>query len=249
MKKILILLLLVPLLVNGRSISIALSADTVCQDSCVTFINNTVGAIDSIRWAINGVPFLNPHNDTISVCFPSPGVYIVTLFVYDSARIDSTSNVITIKQMPHPKLIDTSVCGLMVADIYQRYRWYSTPFYFTGDTNYYILETATIAGTFVIVDSNGCPGISSHIERCGDGIFSLQTKNQFTNIFPNPVSSTLTITSPKPISQLTITNLLGQIVFSRNSQNEEVHIDVSELPKGMYFINIDGLEVRRFVKY
>jgi len=66
--------------------------------------------------------------------------------------------------------------------------------------------------------------------------------------YPNPATSTLTITSTTPISQITITNLLGQVVFRKNSQNEEVQIDVSEFPGGMYFVNIDGLEVRKFLK-
>lgn len=68
------------------------------------------------------------------------------------------------------------------------------------------------------------------------------------NIFPNPTSSSLTITSPNIISSLAISNLFGETIYSQQYKSEHAQIDVANLPPGVYFIRINGSEVRRFIK-
>lgn len=67
-------------------------------------------------------------------------------------------------------------------------------------------------------------------------------------IFPNPMSTQLTVIVPNNVDQLTIANFLGQTVFSHKYNTEKIQIDVTELPVGLYFIKINGFEIRRFVK-
>ena len=69
-----------------------------------------------------------------------------------------------------------------------------------------------------------------------------------TMIFPNPTSSKLLIASREKITQLTITNAIGQTVCSHNYNTENVQVDVADLPIGVYFIKVNGSEVRKFVK-
>lgn len=83
------------------------------------------------------------------------------------------------------------------------------------------------------------PSIVSKIE---------QTQKINTTISPNPVSHLLNITASGKVTQLTITNTVGQQVFSSKYNNEEVSIDVSALPSGMYFIRINEFETKRFLK-
>ena len=68
------------------------------------------------------------------------------------------------------------------------------------------------------------------------------------SIYPNPTASTLNIKSTVLINQITITNLLGQMVLKSHCQKEEAQIDVSFLPNGMYFVNLNGTEERKFLK-
>ena len=69
------------------------------------------------------------------------------------------------------------------------------------------------------------------------------------NIYPNPAASTLTISSPHPINSIVITNPVGQLVLSSNYCNQQkVQVDVSGLPGGMYFLTLNGTEVRKFIK-
>jgi hypothetical protein len=67
-------------------------------------------------------------------------------------------------------------------------------------------------------------------------------------IYPNPTQSELTITSPNTISSITISNLLGQTVYNKSLSAQLVQIDVKHLPKGLYFVKINGSEVVKFVK-
>ena len=85
-----------------------------------------------------------------------------------------------------------------------------------------------------------------------------------TNIYPNPATTELTITASEKITSVTIINLVGQVVASprpsltlppaapslekREGVREVLRIDVGDLPKGIYFIKINGSEVRKFVK-
>jgi len=89
--------------------------------------------------------------------------------------------------------------------------------------------------------------VKSYLE-CHTGIIELSGNQNNISLYPNPASSTLTITSTNKISQITITNLLGQTLFTRNFNSEQVKVDVADLPQGVYLLKINGSEVRKFVK-
>jgi hypothetical protein len=85
---------------------------------------------------------------------------------------------------------------------------------------------------------------------------TLTTQNSLT-ISPNPATTSLTVQSTnEPITQLTITNLLGQTLYchgerSRTMTNANYQlqtIDISALQRGVYIIKINNTEVRKFVK-
>jgi hypothetical protein len=58
----------------------------------------------------------------------------------------------------------------------------------------------------------------------------------------------LLITAPTIITALAITNLIGQTISSHEYHAETVQVDVADLPPGVYFVKINGTEVRKFVK-
>lgn len=70
------------------------------------------------------------------------------------------------------------------------------------------------------------------------------------NVFPNPVNSTLFISSENlQIERLTIFSMSGQIVFSKKNTTNSV--DVSGLSEGVYFVEIlseEGISVQKFIK-
>ena len=78
-------------------------------------------------------------------------------------------------------------------------------------------------------------------------------KDDFTfdhsiQIYPNPVSSVLKITSPNHIDKALIYNLQGQIISEINNSNE---LDFSAFQSGMYLVKIvseKGLKIQNIIK-
>ena len=67
-------------------------------------------------------------------------------------------------------------------------------------------------------------------------------------LYPNPVTDALTISSTSKIANVDIINLLGQSLFSKEYNSREVKIDVSSLPDGVYFVRINNSEMKKFTK-
>jgi hypothetical protein len=76
------------------------------------------------------------------------------------------------------------------------------------------------------------------------------SKTDDVKIYPNPATTQLTISSPENITAITINNLLGQTVYSQlqTANCKQLQLDVAALPSGVYFVKINGAEVRKFVK-
>ena len=88
------------------------------------------------------------------------------------------------------------------------------------------------------VEVLGCPGAVTKV-----------TKNNNFDIYPNPSSTSISISSHLPINQITITNLVGRTVYSKNYlDEEEVKVDIEGLQKGIYFVKVNGVEVHKLVK-
>lgn len=69
-------------------------------------------------------------------------------------------------------------------------------------------------------------------------------------IYPNPTNGAITLeTQQATVSQpeCRIMNVLGQTLITVSIYGESQQIDVSELPKGLYFICVDGI-TRKFIK-
>lgn len=62
-------------------------------------------------------------------------------------------------------------------------------------------------------------------------------------LFPNPTNGSITIESSIPISDITIINELGQVVYSEASVNsEKKEIDLSNIPKGIYLYKLTSID-------
>lgn len=73
-------------------------------------------------------------------------------------------------------------------------------------------------------------------------------------IYPNPVSNTLHITSSEEISEIEIVNMMGQVVSQMDVDGESAVCDVENLPSGVYVVKVralrqaQGATLRKFVK-
>ncbi len=66
-------------------------------------------------------------------------------------------------------------------------------------------------------------------------------------LYPNPATGLVTITG-KDLKQAQIINALGQCVATVKGEGEQLLVDISDLPAGVYFVNITDGEGRKCVK-
>ena len=69
-------------------------------------------------------------------------------------------------------------------------------------------------------------------------------------IYPNPAHESLTIVSEEPFSRIEITNMLGQICYSKAVNETQIAISLSNFNDGMYLLKVwNGNQwiVRKFV--
>lgn len=57
-------------------------------------------------------------------------------------------------------------------------------------------------------------------------------------LYPNPATDRITIDCSERINELSIYNLVGELVFQRQLNNNKNEIDVSNLSKGVYIIRV-----------
>lgn len=69
-----------------------------------------------------------------------------------------------------------------------------------------------------------------------------------SSIAPNPATTAIALSAPYPIEQITITDLLGHAVCIKGNNLLTETIDISTLIPGMYFIKINGKDVRKLMK-
>lgn len=78
----------------------------------------------------------------------------------------------------------------------------------------------------------------------GDTILSSGTKpiiqesSNFLRYFPNPAANKLNIWSDKPIAQVMVYNLYGQLVKLENFNQMQIQVDMDELSKGVYYVKV-----------
>lgn len=66
-----------------------------------------------------------------------------------------------------------------------------------------------------------------------------ESNSAHISIFPNPSSGKININSATLVEKLTIHSSLGQLVFSQYPDSANFEVDLSQLSKGVYYINVN----------
>ncbi|HYD20486.1 MAG TPA: T9SS type A sorting domain-containing protein, partial [Flavipsychrobacter sp.] len=67
-------------------------------------------------------------------------------------------------------------------------------------------------------------------------------------VYPNPVVSTLTITSPDRPAQVSISSSMGQVVMSNSHYAEKIVLNVAALVSGVYFLTLTSSDGHKQTK-
>jgi|GEM_PF-1987177 len=233
-----------------------------CQDSCILFTNNSVGAVDSIRWMSSptGPNITNPTKDTTTICFPAAGTYVITLHIYQGTKDSSASIIVDVSGTPHPPVIRTSAMTLEVFPVspaYLSFQWY------TGSTPIpgAVLPafTATSLGAYSVeVDSNGCKGMTTYTLVSTTTVTKVNAdKNKFWLSQQGQDNNSAMIYSGRPLDEaLTVTmyDATGRSVMENTWSKGSNHLQIKAetLAPGAYIIKLTSnntSEVLRWLKY
>ena len=116
-------------------------------------------------------------------------------------------------------------------------------------------NTLTVTGVTAAMNNYLYRCLLSNSWGCSDttssALLTLGINNLVTNglisVYPNPAHNELTITA-QTITNVAIINLLGQTVYTHTYNTNKVQVNVANLPIGIYFVKINGSEVRKFMK-
>ena len=88
-----------------------------------------------------------------------------------------------------------------------------------------------------LVYQNGDQDCDEIYEQHHLGVDEIDSENNFA-VYPNPSHDVLYVLSDNINSEYRITNIMGQTLMTGNITSENQMIDVSSLPKGIYFITL-----------
>jgi hypothetical protein len=135
--------------------------------------------------------------------------------------------------------------------------WYKLPNMTTAiDTAAGIWVTPTTPTSTYIVKQDICGNIKYDtvvVYQSGVGITDLQMYSDNINLFPNPTSDNINISFVQGVSQIIITNSLGQIIRQQDLdlKNNQIILQTSDLNNGLYQIHFKtsfGTVTKKFVK-
>jgi hypothetical protein len=117
---------------------------------------------------------------------------------------------------------------------------------------------APIGIVAIINNSTGCASDEKVIEACKLGVEepSVVSRQSSVKIYPNPAYTTITIelpniSKPQKNTTLTIYNINGQALLSRQITEPIINVDVSGLVSGVYIVKVMDertVQVGKFVK-
>ena len=112
------------------------------------------------------------------------------------------------------------------------------------DFNYTSYNIRTQSLVYAIKSGNICGGF----ERLDEAVKNINGMNNEISLYPNPAHDKLNITSTGIIREVTIGDLLGQVLFNRTYDQDKLEVDISGLPVGVYYVKVNRGDVRKFVK-
>lgn len=128
---------------------------------------------------------------------------------------------------------------------------------YDGDFNPFWHSPADSLGQFNIPFYEKCAKLAfATLAECATDIGAVSgiennDSERRSTIYPNPASSEILVSHNSILSRIVVYNELGKLVIDQLVKNtQQIHLDVSNLPNGMYFLQVyseSGVFVKRMV--
>ncbi len=97
------------------------------------------------------------------------------------------------------------------------------------------------AGVWIYSNATGCNSALEVIAACTVGTSYMEATENHIALYPNPATDQITLESPVA-GQVTILNLGGQKLIQKEIIGQTTNLDISNLPKGVYFVHFVGVQ-------
>lgn len=92
------------------------------------------------------------------------------------------------------------------------------------------------------------PGEKNSSKECSNGVDVIETTVENVRLYPNPTSDKLTISSDFLIEHVKIRASNGCLVMEQDVQGEEITLEVGNLSKGVYFVEVRSTDNNQRLK-
>jgi hypothetical protein len=216
------------------AVSVSSTASTVCAGTSVTLTG--IGA-SSYVWN-NGV------QDGVAFTPTATSNYTVVGTNANNCTNTASAN-ITVNALPSTPIV-TQNGNILSSTSATLYQWQINGTDIAGATQQQYNITQDGNYTVVVYNANGCSKTSAIVIVNPTSLETITNRNDEISIFPNPATSTITIKTPIT-TQLSIQNLLGEILISTTVQNNS-NIDISHFTKGIYIAKTKSGQCIKVVK-
>lgn len=215
-------------------------------------ILNGANPIDFNIHYFNSPSFTTMISNAAASAFVSSGQTIGVLIESEITGCSVTKTFdLIVNSIPAPptgSALQTFVPGETLGDIELNENnivWFSQE---NGGINLPNSTQLTNATTYYAARENvGCLSGKSNPGRLAVTVYNALSNPEFAEsdfkIYPNPVKDVLNLSYSKEISNVSVHNLLGQIVMAKTLNNSHSQLNLSDLPDGTYLIKVtvDGL--------
>ena len=246
-------------------VSLYTTSDTVCFSTLVTFTATFTGGGSNsfFRWYVNGhfvsdsthnsYMYMPTNGDSVScvlytgnLCATPVNVVSNTIHMVVDTSITPSISVFAPATITAGTPVTVTATVVNAGSVYS-IKWYDNGLLFATTTT----NTATctvsagtnsITATVVPVlgscyDSATTTGAAiGVIKAYNEGVTNVTSKRP-VSIYPNPAHNVIVITSSN-ITSITIANTIGQMLISKNGNADEMSIDISSLPAGIYLVTV-----------
>jgi PKD repeat protein len=220
----------------------SISDNTICVGDCIDFTDLSTASPTSWEWDFSpNQPTSSTDQNPTGICYTAPGTYQVTLIATNATGSDTITQAITVMAVDTA----TSVSGITISSSATNatYQWINcannTPI--AGATSSSFTPTAN--GSYaVIVTQNGCSDTSACETISTVGIEQMTAADVMT-VYPNPSKGVFALFDHQSALSgelVTVTNVLGETVYSTNITGNKTEINLTSAQDGIYFVSIDS---------
>lgn len=236
-------------IVNTPPVSPVITANgntVFCEGGSVT-LEVPLVAGQTYQWTLSNIDITGATANQYTVTTNS-GFYSVNVTDQNGCSSPATiSYQVTVNPLPAVPVITQSYDTLFVSGT-GVFQWYLNGTAITGATGPFHVVTVNGNYTVTVSDSNSCENVSLVFPFNSVGVTEISSLQ--LAVYPNPTAGLFTIQNGTGLSELnyTVADMTGKSIRKGTITGENLVMDISELPSGIYLLNLENNKMVQTVK-